>query len=336
MIDGYPLVSVIISTYNSEKFIRGRIDNLLRQSIIDKIEIIVINSGSLQNEEEIIRKYQDQYPNIVYYRTENRETIYKAWNRGIKLAKGQFICNANTDDRLHPDALEILSNVLIKNRDVALVYADQYITDIPNLEFDETLLKRKCLFPDFDKIKQMQHCIIGSQPMWRASLHFNDNIWFDETYEVCGDQDFELRIAEKYRIIHISQLLGYFYKPNDKKNKELENPAITMSEVEKINKKYVDEFVKKQSLKELEKVLNIFKKFIIIPIPAYIFLKRLYRIIDKNIYPRKYFYTVEFMYFFVIKICTSLNRKAEAIKYCKRYLRFKKSEKISELYKDLS
>ncbi|WP_407931600.1 glycosyltransferase, partial [Ignavibacterium album] len=44
------LVSVIVSTYNSERFIRGKIEDLLNQSIFDKIEIIIINSGSLENE----------------------------------------------------------------------------------------------------------------------------------------------------------------------------------------------------------------------------------------------------------------------------------------------
>ena len=44
-----PLVSAIISTYNSAFFIRGRIENLLNQTISDQLEIIIVNSGSDEN-----------------------------------------------------------------------------------------------------------------------------------------------------------------------------------------------------------------------------------------------------------------------------------------------
>src|SRR3989304_3715745 len=105
-----PLVSVIISTYNSEKFIERKILDLLQQSIVDRMEIIIVNSGSEQNEESIVLKYCKLYENVKYIKTDNRETIYKAWNRGIRTAKGKYITNANTDDLLRNDALEILSN----------------------------------------------------------------------------------------------------------------------------------------------------------------------------------------------------------------------------------
>lgn len=126
------LISAIISTYNSERFIRGKIEDLLQQTIFDKLEIVIVNSGSQQNEEEIIKEYIEKYPNIKYIRTEERETIYKAWNRGIKISNGKYITNTNTDDRLKENALEILSTELEKYPNVGVVYADQYITTMQN------------------------------------------------------------------------------------------------------------------------------------------------------------------------------------------------------------
>ena len=108
------LISAIISTYNSEKYLKGRIEDLLDQSIADQLEIIIVNSASQQNEDGIVKDYQGLFPNIHYIRTQKRETIYKAWNRGIKISSGEFITNANTDDRLKSNALEILSSELIK------------------------------------------------------------------------------------------------------------------------------------------------------------------------------------------------------------------------------
>lgn len=329
-----PLVSVIISTYNSEKFIKGRIENLLEQTIADKFEIIIINSGSEQDEEKIINRFLADNSNIIYLRTENRETIYQAWNRGIKIAKGEFITNANTDDRLKKDALEILSNKLIEHPDIALVYSNQYIIDTPDLNIDTSKVK-KCYFPDFNRIYLMERCIIGSQPMWRASIHFQDNIWFDESFEICGDFEFELNISQRYKILHIPEFLGYFYKSPNKTNKEFQNPKRTMEEVEKITTTYVDKFIMSASNETLIKILNEYLKKTRIPIPFLIILRRLFKIFDKNIYPRKYFHTIEFIYYLVSKIYIWLNDPKKAVKYCKKYLRYKNSKKINNLYESL-
>jgi len=83
------LVTAIVSTYNSEKFIRGCLEDLENQTIADKLEIIVVNSGSKQNEEAIVKEFQQKYDNIKYIKTDKRETIYQAWNHGIKAASGK-------------------------------------------------------------------------------------------------------------------------------------------------------------------------------------------------------------------------------------------------------
>ncbi len=79
---------------------RGCLEDLENQTIADKIEIIVVDSGSEQDEESIVKEFQRKYSNIKYIRTEKRETVYEAWNRGIKSSSGKYITNANTDDRL--------------------------------------------------------------------------------------------------------------------------------------------------------------------------------------------------------------------------------------------
>ena len=133
--EGY-LVSTIVSCYNSEDFILGRLEDLENQTIADRLEIVVVNSGSQQNEEKIITEFQEKYSNIKYIKTEHRETVYAAWNRGIKAAQGQYITNANTDDRLRHDALEVMVNALEENPEIALVYANVIITETENETFE--------------------------------------------------------------------------------------------------------------------------------------------------------------------------------------------------------
>ena len=80
-----------------------------------------------------VEEYQKKYSNLKLNSTEEKETIYKAWNRGIKAATGKYITNANTDDRHRKDALEILSNELDADENTTLVYADAKVTQTEKL-----------------------------------------------------------------------------------------------------------------------------------------------------------------------------------------------------------
>jgi len=204
------LVSAVVSTYNSERFIRGCLEDLENQTIADKLEIIVVNSGSEQNEEQIVREFQQHYDNIVYIKTDQRETVYSAWNRAIRVARGRFITNANTDDRHRRDALEVMAQCLEADPDVALVYGDQIQTDTPNDTFENHHGTEYLQRPDYSRRRLLFGCCVGSQPMWRKSLHEQFG-WFDESLTCAGDWDFWLRISQKYEFKHIPQYLGLYY-----------------------------------------------------------------------------------------------------------------------------
>jgi glycosyltransferase involved in cell wall biosynthesis/ADP-heptose:LPS heptosyltransferase/2-polyprenyl-3-methyl-5-hydroxy-6-metoxy-1,4-benzoquinol methylase len=206
------LVSAIVSTYNSEKFIRGCLQDLVEQTLYPKgqLEIVVVNSGSQQDEEAIVREFQSRYKNIVYIKTK-REGLYSAWNRAVKVASGQFLTNANTDDRHRKDAFEVMANTLLKNTDIALVYGDQIVTDTPNSTFENHQAVEIAKRPEFSRQRLLFGCCVGSQPMWLKSLH-DELGGFDETLTCAGDWDFWLRVAGKYGFKHIPESLGLYYR----------------------------------------------------------------------------------------------------------------------------
>jgi glycosyltransferase involved in cell wall biosynthesis len=255
-----PLVSAIISTYNSEKFIIGRIENLLNQTISDQLEIIIVNSGSEENECDVITEFLEKYHQIEYIETEERETIYKAWNRGIKLASGKYITNANTDDRLRSDALEILTNRLDKYEDVALVYANQFISNIPNQAYDKVKTRNRFKRLNYSRIRLLSGYVAGPQSVWRASLHFEDDIWFNEEFEVGGDYDFVCRVAEIYPLLKVPGTLGVYFKSDENKNKELMNIDLTKEETFQIQDKYLRRYLDSLSAKDFE-TFNLRIKF---------------------------------------------------------------------------
>jgi len=204
-------VSAIVSTYNSEKFMRGCLQDLVEQTLYKQgeLEIIAIDSGSQENEQAIVREFQAKYPNIVYDRTSDRETLYAAWNRSIKMSRGAYITNANTDDRHRPDALEILAKYLDENATVSLVYADQLITATTNDTFAKTQSEKRWNWPAFDYSELERRCIIGPQPMWKKSLHEKYG-YFRAEFMAAGDYEFWLRIGKSENIVHLPEILGLY------------------------------------------------------------------------------------------------------------------------------
>jgi FkbM family methyltransferase len=211
------LVSAIVSTYNSEAFIRGCLQDLVEQSLYHKglLEIVVVNSGSQQNEERIVREYQSKYLHIQYIKTSQRETVYAAWNRGIKASHGKYITNANTDDRHSPEMLEKLAGALEQNPSIAAVYSHFHLTPIPNQTWQNKTPEKIIKYQPLHSHEQLLHnYVMGPQPMWRRSLH-EEYGWFDESLKVAGDYEFFLRISQTHSFQLIPEPLGlYYYNSN--------------------------------------------------------------------------------------------------------------------------
>jgi len=321
------LISAIVSTYNSERFIKGKIEDLLNQTVADRLEIIIINSGSLQNEERIIREYLENHANIKYIRTQERETIYKAWNRGIKNAAGKYITNANTDDRLKNDAYEILSNELEKHPDVALVHADMYISDLPNQKYEEIGNAKVEIIPEFDYLVQLDRCLVFSQPMWRASLHYKDNIWFREELKICGDHEFEINISRNYKLMHIPLPLGVFYLDKNRSNISHNDISAVENEKLQITADYISEYIGAVGQNELMSLKDKFEFSTRIPIPVL----RGRNIILGKLNPRVHQFTHEFVYFLMALVYLRLDNLPRAAAISKKLLKRKKSARVKNL-----
>jgi glycosyltransferase involved in cell wall biosynthesis/Tfp pilus assembly protein PilF len=243
------LITAIVSTYNSEKFIRGCLQDLVDQTIAHRVEIIVVNSGSHQNEETIIREFQKKYENIKYIRTEQCETVYAAWNRAIKSASGKYITNANTDDRHRKDAFEIMAKILEESPELALVYANVMITETENETFENCNPIGIYRWLDWDRDKLLfKGCFMGPQPMWRREVH-EEYGYFDENLVTSGDYEFWLRISQTRNFFHIPETLGLYLKSQT--SIEHRNREIQQEENRKILEEYRNSFYHNKIIKQV-------------------------------------------------------------------------------------
>ena len=107
-----PLFSIIIPTYNRADFIGKTIQSFLNQTYAN-LEIIVVDDGSTDNTEEIIKAFKN--PKINYYKKENAERG-AARNFGTQKAKGDYINFFDSDDIAYPNHLEIALELINKNK----------------------------------------------------------------------------------------------------------------------------------------------------------------------------------------------------------------------------
>jgi ADP-heptose:LPS heptosyltransferase/glycosyltransferase involved in cell wall biosynthesis len=236
------LVSAIVSTYDADRFIRGCLEDLEAQTIADRLEIIVVDSGSQQNEGAIVKEFQQRYDNIVYIRTEERESVYAAWNRGIRVAHGKYVTNANTADRHKRDAIERMVAVLEARPDIALVYANVYITKTENETFEKHTGESAYRWPDFDPLKLIDHCFIGPQPLWRRSMHAKYG-YFNESFGVAGNWEFWLRIAAKEAFLHLDEFLGLYFESSTSVEQQRHDYNLFKQENLRVRQRYLHRVV---------------------------------------------------------------------------------------------
>lgn len=93
-----PLISVIITNYNYEKFIGEAIESVLNQTY-ENIELIVIDDGSTDGSRDVIKKYEKDYPDIRILLQENKGVV-PTRNRGLKEARGEFLIFIDADDTI--------------------------------------------------------------------------------------------------------------------------------------------------------------------------------------------------------------------------------------------
>ncbi|MCL2028831.1 MAG: glycosyltransferase [Deltaproteobacteria bacterium] len=117
-----PKVTVLISTFNRPKYLAEAIESVVNQRFQDW-ELIVMNDGGV-NVQEVVDKFAD--PRITYVDdTRNRGAAYR-FNRGLDMARGEYICYLGDDDIFYPNHIEVLAKALDENPQVALAYSDLY------------------------------------------------------------------------------------------------------------------------------------------------------------------------------------------------------------------
>lgn len=159
-------LSIIIPTYNMEKYLRHCLDSLLIEKGLEDMEVLVINDGSKDSSLAIAQEYQSKYPNTFRIIDKENGNYGSCINRGLKEATGKYIKVLDADDSFNNDVFkEYLS--LLKTIDVDLLLSDYMIVN----EKGESVEKKKYEFLPIDKILDFEKLCQNGLDLIQITMH---------------------------------------------------------------------------------------------------------------------------------------------------------------------
>jgi|TARA_B100001971_G_C18229030_1_gene562647 glycosyltransferase involved in cell wall biosynthesis len=195
-------ITVLMSVYNGDKWIKNSIDSVLSQTE-NNFEFIIINDGSTDNTSAILKSYNDD--RIIIIDQENRG-LTKSLNVGLNLAKGKYIARIDADDICMPNRLAEQKKFMEVNTDIALVGSDAILID----ENDQYM--GHAVYPTSHEmlIKRLKFPLCSVFP--HSSIFFRRDVikkenGYNENFIMSQDLDLYLRLIGKYNISCIDEFL---------------------------------------------------------------------------------------------------------------------------------
>lgn len=256
-------ISVVIPMYNSRETIINTLESIKLQTAIDNIlEVIVVNDGSKDDSLEVVRKYKEENPSFpIVIIDQCNGGVSTARNKGMEVAKGEWIALLDSDDEWLPYKLEVQINTINQNQEI----------DFLGGPFNEKVLRIFTKKIDsLYKAKISDICIRNfPQP---STVIFKKKIYdeiggFDQKQKYAEDGNYFLKICDKYNLYYLPELLIIY--DGGKKGFGVSGLSANLKKMYEGNKKNIKE------LKNDNKISTFFYLFL----KTFYFLKYIRRII---------------------------------------------------------
>jgi glycosyltransferase involved in cell wall biosynthesis len=241
-------VSVIIPNYNHSAFLKQRIDSVLNQTY-QNFELIILDDCSTDDSKEVIETYSS-HPKVshIIFNSVNSGSPFIQWEKGINLAKGEYIWIAESDDWCEPSLLEELLTGIKKDKDCVISYCQMYYINGSNAIKWQS--NHHYLSEIVDSKNFIENYLAVKVSIYNASMAIFKKDKFQyvsreyTTYKFSGDRLFWIQIARQGKT-HISgKLLNYFRKHDkDVSSKAYKSGLNFIEELKIINWMYQEKLI---------------------------------------------------------------------------------------------
>lgn len=192
-------ISIITVSYNQGKYIEDNILSVLNQHY-KNYEHIIIDACSTDGTIEILKKY----PHLIWT-SEPDKGQSDGLNKGFRKATGDIIAWINSDDKLYPNALEIINKFFTENPNKYVLTGNQVIIDEAGNEL-RTIRAEKFTY---DHLLNEPSSVMQNSTFFRKSVLL-DVGYLDESFHYTMDHELFVRIASKYESFAINENLACF------------------------------------------------------------------------------------------------------------------------------
>ena len=202
-----PQVSILMATYNRAGFIGPAIESVRKQTFQDW-ELIIADDGSTDDTEKVVKEWQKKEARIVYTQSETNQGISKNYNRGLLLAKGEYVAMIDDDDPWSDNGkLEKQIKFLDSHPDYVGCGGGVIVVDTKSEEL------YRYLKPETDE--EIRKYILFSNPMANSTTLFRRAAgekvgWYDETTRYSGDRDFWLKMGLVGKLYNFPEYFSYY------------------------------------------------------------------------------------------------------------------------------
>ncbi len=203
-------ISVLVSLYRCGQYIQPFLELCAKTEGLDQIEFLLLHNDPQPEEEAIIERFLPNLPQLVHVKITEREGLYATWNRGIKLAKGDYITVWNVDDIRFTDSIMMQARALDEHPDSGLAYGDIYLSAQYGQK-GSTLTQSPEWSESASDFYMRYH--ISCFQMWRKSIHTTIG-YYDEQFRCSADFDFQIRAALHFSLVKTPRPLGIYLLEN--------------------------------------------------------------------------------------------------------------------------
>ncbi|WP_375580219.1 glycosyltransferase [Marivirga tractuosa] len=196
-----PILSIVMPAFNAGTYIKDSIESVLNQTF-DNFELIIINDGSTDETESIIRLFEDK--RIRYYSNEKNRGLFFTRNKGLSLSVGKYIAMLDSDDIAIQDRFEYQINFLENNPDTVLVGSSSIIIDENGFETGELYIQN-APSEAYSSIMLFNNYIIQSSIM--CDRRIMQEFGYRKEFPPAEDYDLWVRLAKEYKIFSLKKPL---------------------------------------------------------------------------------------------------------------------------------
>jgi glycosyltransferase involved in cell wall biosynthesis len=200
---GEPIVTVLMPVYNAEKYLDEALSSILNQTFT-AFELLIINDGSSDRSESIIKKYTDK--RITHVKNSENLGIVKSLNIGINLSKGKYIARMDADDIAKPTRLQQQVDFMLANPEYKL-YGSQAIAIDENSEA-QFQINIPCEYNEIKVQMLFKNTFIHPAVMFDAQIA--KSILYSINYQYAEDYYLFSQITLNYKVANLNDYLLYY------------------------------------------------------------------------------------------------------------------------------